>query len=110
MTVTAHVPPAREKISPPPKLKPRYDLISPQALEALALVLAHGAAKHGENGWLKDKTSYRDHFRAEMGHALEGWRGIKADQDTGLHPWAHAMCRMMFLLHYELTGEGTDDR
>lgn len=84
--------------------KPRYDLISPHALEALATVLAYGAKKYGDRNWESgagDPQFYERVFAAGQRHAWAPRRGEIRDQETGFpHSW-HELCNAMFKVHYE---------
>lgn len=90
-----------------------FDLLSPLALEATAQVLQFGAKKYEPYNWAKG-IKYSRVFSALCRHLWAWWRGEDADPETRLHHLAHAMCCLMFLLHYELVGkpryEGYDDR
>jgi hypothetical protein len=77
------------------------DLWSPLALEETAKVLAFGAAKYGPYNWAKG-IKYSRVFSALLRHLWAFWRREKLDPETGLHHLAHAMCCLMFLLHYEM--------
>lgn len=77
------------------------DLLSPHALEETAKVLAFGADKYGAYNWTKG-IKYSRVFAALMRHLWSFWRGKRVDPETGLHHLAHAMCCLMFLLHYNL--------
>lgn len=89
--------------------KPRYDLIPPELLEAVAHVLTFGAQKYSERNWEKGMKWGRP-FAAMMRHMWAWWRGEKADPETGYsHLW-HAACCIAFLVAYEERQVGTDDR
>jgi hypothetical protein len=77
------------------------DLWSPDALEATAEVLAFGASKYDAYNWEKGIT-YSRVFSALLRHLWAFWRRETRDKETGLHHLAHAMCCLMFLLHYEM--------
>ena len=76
------------------------DLWSPDALEETAKVLAFGAKKYGAYNWA-DGIKYSRVFAALLRHLWDFWRGKKLDKESGLPHLAHAMCCLMFLLHYE---------
>jgi hypothetical protein len=78
-----------------------YDLWSPYALEETAKVLAYGAIKYEPHNWARG-LKYSRVFSALLRHLWAFWRGEKLDPETGLHHLAHAMCCLMFLLHYEM--------
>lgn len=77
------------------------DLWSPYALEETARVLAFGAVKYQPYNWAKG-IKYSRVFSALLRHLWAFWRGQKLDEETGIHHLAHAMCCLMFLLHYEM--------
>lgn len=77
------------------------DLWSPDALFATAEVLAFGAYKYQPYNWAKG-IKYSRVFSALLRHLWAFWRGEKLDKETKLHHLAHAMCCLMFLLHYEM--------
>lgn len=77
------------------------DLWSPYALEETAKVLAFGAKKYEPYNWAKG-IKYSRVFSALLRHLWAFWRKEKLDPETGIHHLAHAMCCLMFLLHYEM--------
>lgn len=76
------------------------DLWSPFAIEETARVLQFGASKYDAYNWAKG-IKYSRVFAALLRHLWAWWRGERLDQETKLHHLAHAMCCLMFLLHYE---------
>lgn len=89
--------------------KLRYDLISPLALEALVEVLTYGAKKYADRNWERG-ISWCRVFAALMRHLWAWFRGEEFDSESGLPHLAHAMCCVMFLLHYSHTRRDFDDR
>ena len=81
--------------------KPALDLWSADALEETAKVLAFGANKYEAHNWAKG-IKYSRVFSALLRHLWAFWRREKLDKETGIHHLAHAMCCLMFLLHYEM--------
>jgi Domain of unknown function (DUF5664) len=89
--------------------KARHDLIPPELPEAVALVLAFGAAKYGERNWEKGMKWGRP-FAAMMRHMWAWWRGEREDTETGFsHLWHAAAC-IAFLIAFEERQIGADDR
>jgi hypothetical protein len=91
--------------------KPRYDLLPPFALEAIAKVLQYGANKYGARNWEKG-LAWGRMWRAGMGHMLAFWRGEELDQESKLpHLW-HAGCCILMLIEYTLLARyvENDDR
>lgn len=85
------------------------DLLSPHYLEATAAVLQFGAAKYAAYNWAKGMKWSRV-YAALMRHLWKWWGGEKYDAETGMsHLW-HASCCLMFLVHYEATGTGDNDK
>lgn len=89
--------------------KLRYDLIPPEALDAVAAVLGYGAAKYGVRNWERG-MSWGRVFGASMRHLWAWWRGEETDSESGLSHLAHAACGVCFLLAYSARKAGTDDR
>jgi len=77
------------------------DLWSPDALYETARVLQFGAEKYEPYNWAKG-IKYSRVFSALLRHLWSWWRGEKLDKETNLHHLGHAMCCLMFLLHYEM--------
>ncbi len=89
--------------------KPRWDLLPPDALEAIAKVLTIGAVKYEERNWERGMRWHRP-FGALMRHMWAWWCGQTFDPETGEPHLAHAGCCLLFLLAYELRNTGFDDR
>ena len=89
--------------------KPRMDLIPPEAMVALGIVLSGGALKYGERNWEKGFAWGRS--VAALQRHLTAWvAGQNYDQETGLpHLW-HVLTNSAFLVAFEMRGIGTDDR
>lgn len=80
------------------------------ALDEVAAVLQFGAKKYAAHNWRKGL-----HWSRLLGAAIRHlflWGAGQQDTDaeTGLSHLAHAACCVLFLLEYEKTGGGTDDR
>lgn len=99
--------------------KARYDLLPPEFLEAVALVLGYGAQKYAPRNW-ELGMSWGRVFAAAMRHGWAWWGGKgpttrnfafgEVDDETGFsHLWHLATC-VAFLIAYEQRGVGTDDR
>lgn len=95
--------------------KPRLELLSAPALEAIAQVMAYGARKYttdsapGEHNWRKG-FKWSRLLGAALRHLFAYLRGEDKDPESGLSHLAHAGCCVMFLLEHEICGLGTDDR
>lgn len=80
--------------------KRRYDLIPPEALDALAHVLTYGSTRYGDRNWEQGIDSGRV-FAAAQRHLWDWWRGEQTDEESTLpHLW-HALCNVAFLVAYE---------
>lgn len=92
--------------------KPEYGLISPIALEQLALVYTMGKQKYGQDSWIKnhDKFSKMRVFHALMRHVMAWVMGETNDPESGLHHLAHATWNCFTLIHYDSLGLGIEDR
>ena len=85
------------------------DLLPFDALDSVAAVLAHGAAKYEARNWELGMRWGRL-FGAALRHLFAWGRGERLDPESGLPHLAHAACCVLFLLAYELRGVGQDDR
>ncbi len=89
--------------------KPRYDLIPPSTLKALATILTFGANKYAARNWEKG-IAWGRVFGALMRHLWAWWGRENKDPETGeSHLW-HAQCCLSFLIEYERTHKELDDR
>ena len=96
--------------------KPRLDLIRPEFTLALGEVLAYGADKYNEPvgetpNYLKgDGFNYSRILGSLERHIAEFKMGVNIDPESSKHHLAHAAANVMFLLTYELSDKGIDDR
>lgn len=92
--------------------KVRLDLLPTEALESVARVLEAGARKYSEFNWRNGMT-WRRPAAAALRHIFLWLRGHDIDDGpggTGQPHIACAICMLLFLLTYILTGTGSDDR
>lgn len=83
--------------------KPRYDLIPPEGIEALAQVYTAGAVKYAPRNWEKGMT-YTRCFASLMRHAWAWMRGQDNDQETGLPHMAHVAWNALAIVTYQQRG------
>lgn len=89
--------------------KVRYDLLPPEGVNAVAVILTLGAEKYSARNWELGMDWSRP-FGACLRHLFAWWGGEDRDPDTGKsHLW-HAACNLFFLITYEKRGVGKDDR
>jgi hypothetical protein len=89
--------------------KVRLELLPTEALEEIAKVLTFGAKKYDDNNWRKGFKWLRV-IGATFRHLYAWVRGESKDPETGISHLAHAGCNILFLITFEKTGTGTDDR
>lgn len=89
--------------------KPRFELLSDIALDLQAQVLTFGARKYAAHNWRKGLEWERVYAAAQR-HLSSWHRGQRLDPETGLPHLAHAAVNLMFLLEFEATSTGTDNR
>lgn len=87
----------------------RYDLLPPDALEAVARVYGYGASKYDDGNWLRGYP-WGWSFGALMRHLWAFWRGEETDPESGHPHLAHAAFHVLALLTFSARGLGTDDR
>jgi Domain of unknown function (DUF5664) len=89
--------------------KVRMDLLPPEALVQIAQVLTFGANKYAPHNW-RGGFAWSRLIGATLRHIWSWIRGEDKDPESGLSHLAHAGCCIMFLLAFEATGKGEDDR
>jgi hypothetical protein len=87
----------------------RPELLPVEALEEISKVLAFGAKKYADNNW-RGGFKWTRVLGALFRHLYAWGRGEDKDPETGLSHLAHAGCNILFLLTFELTKTGQDDR
>jgi hypothetical protein len=85
------------------------NLLSTEAMNQTAAVLAFGAQKYAEHNWRKGFAWSRP-LAAAMRHLTAFNDGEDKDPESGLSHLAHAACCIMFLLEFEKTHRYLDDR
>jgi hypothetical protein len=79
--------------------KPRWDLLPMGEIEEIVKVLTFGAKKYADNSWQEVPRGVERYFASLLRH-LVAWRtGNDSDDESGLHPLAHAACNIIFLLY-----------
>jgi hypothetical protein len=89
--------------------KPNFDLLPPESLAQVQAVLEFGARKYAPHNWRKG-MGWRRLLGACFRHLFAWACGEDKDPESGQSHLAHAACCILFLLSYEVTGAGTDDR
>jgi hypothetical protein len=84
-------------------------LLPPAALIEVARVRDYGAAKYSPWDWTLSR-SWTDCFDAVMRHMLAWQTGQDKDPESGLPHLAHAACTLMFMIEFEKSGKGLDNR
>jgi hypothetical protein len=89
--------------------KPRYDLIPPEAMLALAVHYERGSHKYGDNNWLRG-MAWLKCFASMMRHAWAWARGEDFDEETGTHHMVSVAWNAIALFCYHERKIGVDDR
>jgi hypothetical protein len=84
-------------------------LLSTEAMNQTAAVLAFGAQKYAEHNW-RNGFAWSRPLSAAMRHITAFNAGEDTDPESGLSHLAHAACCIMFLLEFEKTHPHLDDR
>lgn len=94
--------------------KPRYALLPVHALEEVVKVLTDGAVKYSAGNWKENGGfDYDRPISAAMRHQMDFLKGQRWDTDPKSghrHVIANAICELLFLLDFDLTGNGNDNR
>jgi len=93
-------------------LKPRYELLPPELLEATVRVLTLSEEKHKDNPWYNGEISWGSQFGALMRHLWKWWSPFHddLDEETGESHLAHAASRLFMLYSQVQRNIGVDDR
>lgn len=91
--------------------KPRYDLIPPEALKALATQLKYGAEKYADRDWEKG-IHFGRLVRAATGHLWDFWAGEEFDEEgrPHLHGAITSLAMLLALVERHGVGSTWDDR
>lgn len=89
--------------------KARVELLPARPLFAIAEVLGFGAEKYADHNWRRG-FKWSRMGGAALRHLLAWLDGEDLDPETGKSHLAHLGCDTLFLLEYEITGSGIDDR
>jgi hypothetical protein len=85
------------------------NLLSTEAMNQTAAVLAFGAEKYAAHNW-RAGFAWSRPLAAAMRHITAFNDGEDKDPESGLSHLAHAACCIMFLLEFEKTHQHLDDR
>jgi hypothetical protein len=85
------------------------NLLSTEAMNQTAAVLAFGAEKYAAHNW-RAGFAWSRPLAAAMRHLTAFNDGEDRDPESGLSHLAHAACCIMFLLEFEKTHQHLDDR
>lgn len=89
--------------------KPRFDLLPPEAMTALAAHYALGAKKYADRNWEKG-MAWGKCFASMQRHAWAWAEGEDHDPETGSPHMIAVAWNAIALFIYALRGIGTDDR
>ena len=89
--------------------KPRFDLIPPEALVALANHYTVGSKKYSERNWEKGMDWERC-FGSLQRHAWKWQAGENIDEETGSHHMIAVAWNAIALYVYAMRNVGVDDR
>lgn len=84
-------------------------LVPPEAIFEIGRAFTFGAKKYAAHNWRKGFKWMRV-TSALLRHVFAWMRGEDKDPESGLSHLAHAGACVCFLLAYEVTGAGEDDR
>lgn len=89
--------------------KVQLELLPVRALEDIARVLTFGAEKYSEENW-REGFTYKRIIGSTLRHIYAWVRGENTDPETGISHLSHAACNLLFLITFEQTNTGEDDR
>lgn len=90
-------------------MKPRMELLPPDALVEIAKVFTMGAEKYSDRNWERGMDWGRI-YAATMRHLSAFWSGEDIDSEWGYSHLAHAGCSILMLLATYMRNIGNDSR
>ena len=90
-------------------MKPRMELLPPDALVEIAKVFTKGAEKYEDRNWERGMDWGRL-YAATMRHLSAFWAGEDIDSEWGYSHLAHTGCSILMLLSTYMRNIGTDSR
>ncbi len=89
--------------------KNRLDLLPVVPLQRIAEVLTIALKKYPDRNW-EPGMAWSRCYASALRHLFAWWGGETCDPETGKSHLAHCACNILFLLEYEETKRGKDDR
>jgi hypothetical protein len=89
--------------------KPQLGLVPKSLIWAVGIILTFGAKKYGAENW-RQGLAWSRPYNALLRHLTAWWAGETTDLESGKsHLW-HAATELCFLIEYEESKTGLDDR
>lgn len=89
--------------------KVRFDLLPTGPMVQIAQVFTFGSYHYGDRNW-ENGFSYSRCIGAIIRHITKWCMGADLDEESKLPHLAHACANLMFLIEFQLSGKGNDDR
>ena len=83
-----------------------WSLLPFKALESVVDVMMYGAKKYSPDNWKKVPDPIKRYKDAMLRHVISYCTGEKKDPESGKSHLAHAICCALFIIYFEVTGEG----
>jgi hypothetical protein len=88
--------------------KNQLDLIPPEWMWGLGVVMSRGAIKYAKNNWMRGMP-WSTMVGCALRHLFKFACGERYDKESGCHHLAHAAWNMLALMTYDLRELGTND-
>lgn len=86
--------------------KLRWDLLPWDAVGTIVGVLNFGATKYHDRSW-EAGMDYSRLYASLQRHITAWFQGEDTDNESGLSHLSHAACCILFLIAYEIRGQGS---
>jgi hypothetical protein len=90
--------------------KLRYTLLPFKAITEVVKVLEFGKQKYAKDNWQKVTNGKERYLDAAFRHLVDYLEGKKVDEESGLPTLAHAVCDLLFVLWFDITGKKEDKK
>lgn len=89
--------------------KPPMAMLPGEPLRQVAAVMAMGAKKYGTHNWRKG-SAWSRYISSTLRHIFAWLSGETNDPESGINHLAHAACNLLFVIEWQSSGKGEDDR
>lgn len=88
--------------------KSRVDLVTPEFILGIGMVMKYGAEKYGEGTWKDLPDAEKRYYGATLRHLLQSKQGEARDRESGIDHLLHAAANIMMLYYCKTHGNNKE--